>query len=415
MSRASLISLDRFRFINAEFTWFVTGRFFFIAGLRMIPVLLGWKLYEITGSKFALGMLGLSEVIPAVLLALPAGVRVDRSDKRKLILLCMGAYFFIAIALLVATLPATLMFLTKEIAPYILYALVFLTGVIRAFSSPAFSAFLPQLVDTPELVKAISVNSMGWLIAAVTGPAAAGLLLGWTNITFALGVVGVFVLTGVLMVSQIKPKPISWVTGMNKTWISVRLGLRFVFQQKALLGAMSLDMFAVLFGGAIALLPVFAKDILFVGPQGLGWLMSATFLGNLIAIAWLSYKPLKKNQGRLLFYMVGGFGLCIIVFGLSTSFWISFLALFASGLFDGVSMIIRSTVLQLFVPDNMRGRVSSVNSIFVNSSNELGQFESGVAASLLGTVPSVLFGGAMTLLITFYTWFKSPKLRKLEY
>ena len=143
--------------------------------------------------------------------------------------------------------------------------------------------------------------------------------------------------------------------------------------------------------------------------------MSATFLGNLIAIAWLSYKPLKKNQGRLLFYMVGGFGLCIIVFGLSTHFWLSFLALFASGLFDGVSMIIRSTVLQLFVPDNMRGRVSSVNSIFVNSSNELGQFESGVAASLLGTVPSVLFGGAMTLFITIYTWFKSPKLRKLEY
>ena len=174
-------------------------------------------------------------------------------------------------------------------------------------------------------------------------------------------------------------------------------------------------MFAVLFGGAVALLPVFAKDILNTGPEGLGWLMAATYLGNFVAIFWLTQRPLKNKQGRTLLYTVAGFGACILIFAISKNFWLSFAALFISGLFDGVSVIIRGTIVQLFVPDEMRGRVSAVNSIFVNSSNELGQFESGVAASVMGTVPSVIFGGCMTLLVTIVTWFKAPKLRKFEY
>ena len=174
-------------------------------------------------------------------------------------------------------------------------------------------------------------------------------------------------------------------------------------------------MFAVLFGGATALLPVFAKDILHVGPQGLGWLMAATYLGNFLAIAWLTWHPMKGKQGSVLLYVVAGFGLCILLFAISKNFWLSFAALFASGLFDGVSVIIRGTIVQLFVPDEMRGRVSSVNSIFINSSNELGQFESGVAATVMGTVPSVIFGGCMTLLVTVVTWIKAPTLRKFEY
>lgn len=406
---------SRFIVINPEFTWFISGRILFIGGLRMIPVLLGWKLYELTGSKLALGMLGLSEVIPAILLALPAGVRVDRSDKRKLITTCMFFYLLIVLGLLLITLNGTEKLLHRNIQEWTIYGLVFFTGVIRAFSSPAFNAFLPQVVSGDDLVKAISINSMSWLSAAVAGPALAGLLLGYSNITVSFCIVAGLVGTGLLLFRKIGSKPISWDPGKTKTWDSVKEGLRFVLHQKALLGAMSLDMFAVLFGGAIALLPVFAKDILKVGPQGLGWLMAATYLGNFIAIAALTYKPLKKNQGRLLFAMVAGFGLCIIVFALSRNYWLSFIALFASGLFDGVSVIIRGTVLQLFVPDNMRGRVSSVNSIFINSSNELGQFESGVAATALGTVPSVIFGGCMTLLVTIVTWFKATGLRKLEY
>jgi MFS family permease len=400
--------------INKEFTWFIIARILFIAGLRMTPVLLGWRLYEITGSKLALGFLGLSEVIPAILLALPAGVKVDKSNKHKLISICIALYFFIMLGLLIVTSHWMQENYSRPLIEWSIYALVFCTGAVRAFTGAAFNAFLAQLVPQESLVKAVSVNSMVWLIAAVAGPAVAGVLMGYTNITIAFAPVCVLIAISFVLFQQIKPKPVSW-QGSSKTWDGVKEGLRFVFRQKALLGAMSLDMFAVLFGGAIALLPVFASDILHVGPQGLGWLVAATYLGNFVAIAWLTTHPLKKKQGRTLLYVVAGFGLCILVFAISQNFWLSFIALFAGGLFDGVSVIIRGTVVQLFVPDEMRGRVSSVNSIFINSSNELGQFESGVAAAAMGTVPSVIFGGCMTLVVVAFTWFKAPGLRKFEY
>jgi MFS family permease len=401
--------------INSEFTWFITARILFIAGLRMAPVILGWKLYEVTGSKLALGILGLSEVIPAILMALPAGVKVDKSNKHRLISICIAMYLLLMIGLLITTSNRFAEFSSRKIVEWCIYALIFGTGVIRAFSSPAFNAFIAQLVPAESLVKAASINSMCWLIAAVAGPAMAGLLLGYTGITVAFILVCISIFISLFLFQLIQPKPVSWQPGKTKAWDSVKEGLHFVFNQKAILGAMSLDMFAVLFGGAVALLPVFAKDILHVGPQGLGWLIAATYLGNFVAIAWLTYRPLKNKQGKTLFWSVAGFGLCIIVFAISKNYWLSFAALFISGLFDGVSVIIRGTIVQLFVPDEMRGRVSSVNSIFITSSNELGQFESGVAASVMGTVPSVIFGGGMTLLVTIFTWFKAPGLRKFEY
>lgn len=400
--------------INKEFTWFIIARILFIAGLRMTPVLLGWRLYEITGSKLALGFLGLSEVIPAILLALPAGVKVDKSNKHRLISICIALYFFIMLGLLIVTSHWMQENYSRPLIEWSIYALVFCTGAVRAFTGSAFNAFLAQLIPQESLVKAVSINSMVWLIAAVAGPAVAGVLMGYTNITIAFTPVCVLIAISFFLFQKIKPKPVSW-QGSSKTWDGVKEGLHFVFHQKALLGAMSLDMFAVLFGGAIALLPVFASDILHVGPQGLGWLVAATYLGNFVAIAWLTTHPLKKKQGRTLLYVVAGFGLCILVFAISQNFWLSFIALFAGGLFDGVSVIIRGTVVQLFVPDEMRGRVSSVNSIFINSSNELGQFESGVAAAAMGTVPSVIFGGCMTLVVVAVTWFKAPGLRKFEY
>lgn len=401
--------------INKEFTWYVATRIIFISGLRMTPVLLGWRLYDITGSKLSLGILGLSEVIPAIALALPAGVRVDRSNKHRLIRTCMFLYLLIMMGMLVVTAPWFLNETSIKSVEWGIYTMVFATGIIRAYSGPSFNAFMVQLVPSSHLVRAISFNSMCWLVAAVTGPAMAGLLLGYTSITTAFIVVCSLVTIAIFVFGNIKPKPISWQPGNQKTWESVKEGLRFFFGQKALLGAQSLDMFAVLFGGATALLPVFAKDILKVGPQGLGWLIAATYLGNFVAIAWLTWKPLRRSQGRRLLYCVGCFGVCILVFALSKNFWLSFFALFASGMFDGVSVIIRGTILQLFVPDEMRGRVSAVNSIFINSSNELGQFESGVAAELMGTVPSVIFGGSMTLLVTIVTWIKAPTLRKFQY
>lgn len=400
--------------INKEFTFFLIARILFIAGLRMTPVLLGWRLYEITGSKLALGFLGLSEVIPAIVLALPAGVKVDKSNKHKLISICIALYFVLMTGLLIVTSKWMQENYSRAVIEWSIYALVFGTGAVRAFTSSAFNAFLAQLVPQSSLVKAVSVNSMVWLIAAVAGPAVAGILMGYTNITIAFLPVCILIGISFFLFQKIKSKPVSW-QGSQKTWDGVKEGLRFVFNQKALLGAMSLDMFAVLFGGAIALLPAFANDILNVGPQGLGWLVAATYMGNFIAIAWLSSHPLKRKQGKTLLYVVAGFGLCILIFALSKNFWLSFAALFAGGLFDGVSVIIRGTVVQLFVPDEMRGRVSSVNSIFINSSNELGQFESGVTATAMGMVPSVIFGGCMTLVVVVITWFKAPGLRKFEY
>ncbi len=414
MSNLSSITKRYWPLLNREFSWFITARILFIAGLRMTPVLLGWRLYEITGSKLALGILGLSEVIPAIALALPAGVRVDKSNKHKLISTCIALYFFLMLGLGIVTSYWMQSHTSRSVIEWSIYILVFGTGAVRAFAGPAFNAFLAQLVPQESLVKAISINSMVWLIAAVAGPAIAGVLMGYTNITIAFVPVCTMVGISFLLFQKIKPKPVSW-QGTSKTWEGVKEGLRFVFHNKALLGALSLDMFAVLFGGAIALLPAFASDILKVGPVGLGWLVSATYLGNFIAIAWLTSHPLKKNQGLTLFYVVAGFGLCILVFAISENFWLSFAALLASGLFDGVSVIIRGTIVQIFVPDEMRGRVSSVNSIFINSSNELGQFESGVAATTLGMVPSVIFGGCMTLLVVVVTWFKAPGLRRFEY
>jgi MFS family permease len=401
--------------INTEFTWHILARILFIGGLRMTPVLLGWRLYEITGSKLALGLLGLSEVISAIGFALPAGVKVDKSDKHKLLSISMATYFFLMLGLLLVTSRWMQQTTSVKAVEWSIYGLVFCSGIVRAYSGPAFNSFLPQLIPAESLVKAISVNSMVWLIAAVAGPAMAGLLIGYTNITIAFSIVCALIGTSFFLFQNIKPKPVSWQPGNSKTWDGVKEGLRFVIHQKALLGAMSLDMFAVLFGGATALLPAFATDILHVGPLGLGWLVAATYLGNFAAIAWLTSRPLKKKQGTTLLYVVAGFGLCILIFALSKNYWLSFAALFASGLFDGVSVIIRGTIVQLFVPDNMRGRVSSVNSIFINSSNELGQFESGVAATLLGTAPSVIFGGCMTLLVVIITWIKAPGLRKFEY
>ena len=381
----------------------------------MIPVVLGWKLYELTGSKLILGFLGLSEVVPAILLALPAGVKIDRSNKHKLILICLVSYLLISMYLGFVSSDFIYTLLSKETIITLIFLGVFLTGVVRAYGSPALTAFLSQVVKNDELVKAASVNSMSWLIASVAGPVLSGFLLAKIGVTGTFFFIFFFILIGIFCWMQIQAKPVIWNNNKQRTWASVKEGLDFVINQKALLGAMTLDMFAVLFGGAVALLPVFAKDILKVDAQGYGLLVAATYIGNFISIAYFTAKPLKTAQGRKLFYSVGAFGICIVLFGLSKNFWLSFSVLVLSGIFDGVSVIIRGTIFQLFVPDEMRGRVSSVNSIFINSSNELGQFESGVTAAFMGTVPAVIFGGCMTVLITCVSWMKFPSLQKYKW
>jgi hypothetical protein len=249
----------------------------------------------------------------------------------------------------------------------------------------------------------------------VLGHACAGFFIAAFKNTGTLLTIVILIILAITLLYRIHNKPAANVRGEKKTWDSVKEGLNFVFTTKELLGALSLDLFAVLFGGAVALVPIYAKDILKVGPIGFGWLNAATDIGAITIVILLALNPLKGKQGKILMAAVAAFGICIIVFGISKIFFLSFAALLISGMVDGISVVIRGTIMQLKTPNEMRGRVMSVNSMFINSSNELGQFESGVAARLMGVVPSVVFGGCMTLLVVLITWFKAPSLKKMEY
>ena len=272
-----------------------------------------------------------------------------------------------------------------------------------------------SIIPKELLANATTWNQGIWLSASVIGHALVGFLIVGLGNTGALLIICTLVITGLAYLFQLKLKPPLNEKGEKKTIESVKEGLRFVFSTKEVLGALSLDLFAVLFGGAVAMIPVFAKDILKTGPVGFGWLNAAADIGSILVVIGLTMFPLKKQQGKKLLFAVGGFGICIILFGISQLYWLSFTVLLLSGLLDGISMVIRGTILQLKTPDHMRGRVMSVNSMFINSSNELGQFESGVASKLMGVVPSVVFGGSMTILVVVITWLKAPSLRKMEY
>lgn len=391
------------------------GRFIFIMGLRMMTTIVGWWIYELTHDPFAIGLIGLSEVIPAVSLALYAGHVIDLSEKRKLLL--KGVFFYLCAALLLVFLSSGFTkknFSNHQIALGI-YAVIFCTGIIRSFVGPLFAVLLGYIAPKEKLQNATTWSQGTWLSASVTGHAVGGFLIAVVKIEGALIAICILIFTAMLVLTLLKPKRSLTASSEKRTWESVKEGLRFVFKTKEILGAMTLDLFAVLFGGAVAMVPVYAKDILNVGPQGFGWLNAASDIGSICIVALLTIAPLHRQQGRKLFFAVTGFGCCIILFALSKWFWLSFVALMMSGMLDGVSVVIRGTILQLKTPMELRGRVLSVNSMFINSSNELGQFESGVAAKIMGVIPSVVFGGCMTLAIVIFTWFKAPGLRKLEY
>lgn len=397
-----------------EFRNFILGRFTFIMGLRMMGTLVAWWMYELTGDAFYIGMIGLAEAIPAVSLSLYSGYVVDKTEKRKLLLRGVFLFGICSIFLLgTSTHWFQQAFGTKLIIISI-YCVIFCTGIIRSFSGPAFGAMIASLVPRNLLITASQLSSTSWLIASITGHAIAGFLIAWLHITGTFIVIVSLIFTGLLLLSKLKPKP-PGISSEMKTMEAVSEGLKYVFKTKELLAALSLDLFAVLFGGAVALVPVYAKDILHVGPIGFGWLNAASDIGSIIMVIGLTVSPMKRKQGLKLIFAVAGFGVCIIIFGISKMYWLSFVALLAGGVLDGVSVVVRSNILQLKTPDALRGRVMSVNSMFINSSNEIGQFESGVAAKLMGVVPSVVFGGCMTIAVVIATWFKAPSLKKLEY
>jgi MFS family permease len=399
----------------SEFRNLMIGRFLFIMGLRMMGTLVGWWIYELTNEPFAIGLIGLAEVIPAVSLALYAGHVIDISEKRKLLLKGVALYWICAIALLVLSSKIGKgAFNNLQIAIGI-YFVIFCTGIIRSFTGPSFGTLVGEIMPKDLLQNATTWSQGIWLSASVLGHAMVGFFIAGFGNTGSLWIVLGMVTIGFVFISKIKPKPPHKQEVEQKTLESVKEGIRFVVQTKEVLGALSLDLFAVLFGGAVAMIPVFARDILKVGPIGFGWLNAAADIGAILIIFIITIFPVHQQQGKKLLLAVAGFGVCIIVFALSTTFWISFAALLLSGILDGFSMIVRGTIVQLKTPNHMRGRVMSVNSMFINSSNELGQFESGLAARAMGVVPSVVFGGIMTLIVVTTTWFKAPSLRKMEY
>jgi MFS family permease len=398
-----------------EFRMYIIARFFFIMVLTMQATLISWEVFAITKDPFSIGLIGLVEFIPAVIMAIYSGYIIDKSDKKKLLHLSLSGNLLLTILFAFITSDHALAIFSKSSVLICIYIIAFLTGIARAFSGPTSFALVSMLVPKQKLPNATSWHSSSWQIAAVSGPAVGGLLYGEKGITFAFIIMIIMLSLAVLVLFFIKSKPPVAILKKEPMLKSIQEGFRFVWHSKEILGVLSLDLFAVFFGGATALLPYFSDQILKTGPEGLGILRSAPGIGAILVMLIINFLPMKKQQGKIMLLCVGGFGLTMIIFGLSTLFWISFLALLISGILDGISVIVRSTILQLKTPETMKGRVSSLNSIFIISSNELGAFESGFAARLMGVVPAVVFGGMMTIGVVVYNWVKNPTIKRLNY
>jgi MFS family permease len=395
-----------------DFKLYLFARMCFTMAWQMQGVIVGWQVYEYTGDAFTLGLVGLAEVAPFIAMSFYGGHVADVVVRKKLVIAFTMLYFMCAVTLLFFTLPF-IHFLGKGHV-YPIYIVIAITGIARAFVAPAITAFFAQIIPRELFSNGIAWNSNVWHFAAVSGPAIGGLIYGFAGIIPAYSVVAVLMLIAIIMFSMIASRPLPVHNHHDSVMQSLTAGIRFVFKNQIMLGALTLDMFAVLFGGAVAMLPVFAKDVLHVGPQGLGILRAAPFAGSILMGLAIAHRPPMAKAGKNLLWALLGFGISTILFALSENFYLSVFFLFLTGVFDNVSVIIRGTIVQLLTPDHMRGRVSSVNSIFIGSSNELGAFESGTAARFMGLVPSVIFGGAMTILIVGITAWFAPMLRQLN-
>jgi len=399
---------------NGNFRFFLGYRFLMTMATLMQSVIVSWHMYFLTHNVVWLGMIGLVEVLPQISVSLFAGHYVDLWDRKKII---RNTTLLLLIGSAILTLYSVESFQSyQRFGIWPIFITIFLTGLSRGILMPAHTALLGQLVDKKDYANAATWNSANWQVAAVVGPAVGGLIYGFSSISIAYGSVFAIYLLSVVMIGRVQIKHVvRFVQNAEENIFSrIREGIRFVMKSPELVGAFSLDMFAVLFGGAVALLPVFAQDVLHVGPEGLGFLRACPAVGATLMSVYLMFNPPMKNSGRILFLAVSAFGLCMIGFAFSHFFWLSAFLLFLSGVFDNVSVVIRGTILQLYTPDEMRGRVASVNSIFIGSSNELGAFESGITAKWMGLIPSVVFGGIMTLVVVGATAKINPALRRLS-
>jgi MFS family permease len=395
-----------------NFRLYLFYRVFMTMAALMQSVIVGWQIYDLTHNVLWLGFIGLVEVIPQVTVSLFAGHFSDIWNRHKIIKYSSLLLILGAVILLIYSVDAN--YFSARFGIYPLFISIFLTGLSRGILSPAQVALVGQLVPRNLYANAATWNSANWQLAAVLGPALGGMVYGFLGIVPAYSLVLTLYSISFFLMLLIKIGKHEVTETDEGVFTRIRSGIDFVFQTSELLGAFALDMFAVLFGGAVALLPVFASDVLLVGPQGLGLLRACPAIGAIIMAVVLMFKPPVKDTGKVLFTVVVGFGLCMIGFAFSKSFLLSGILLILSGAFDNVSVVIRGTILQLFTPDHMRGRVASVNSIFIGSSNELGAFESGVAAKIMGLVPSVVFGGCMTLAVVFATIRLNKPLARLS-
>lgn len=388
-----------------SFYFLVYGRFFGSFAVQLQAVILGWQMYQLTRDPLDLGLVGLAEAIPAITLALFAGYWIDRINPKKVII-CV---------ILVSFASMFLAWHAKTTTE--LFTAAFLTGCARSFYSPSFQALTSRFVPKININKAIALSTSAMKLAYVTGPAAAGLILGWQGVDSAYLVGSTFLFFALAAIGTMAYDhwPYRHIPKHDALFFTdLFAGIRFVFKNRILLSALSLDMFAVLFGGVTAMLPMISEEVLHTGPQGLGFLRAAPAVGALGMSLWLIRSPVNLNAGKILLKVVGGFGLCIIAFAASKNVLLSFLLLALSGALDSVSMVIRGSIVQLSSPEEMRGRIAAVNSIFIGSSNELGAFESGIAARVLGLIPSLFFGGVMTLVTVLIIARFVPEMRKLD-
>jgi MFS family permease len=407
-----------------DFRRYITARVLFNVATQIQGVVVSWQIFKLTNDPLALGLIGLAEAIPSIGVSLYAGHVADSVRRKRIIVPAVLVLFLCAVVLFWLSHQAQAMLLDQgrvhlsvfnATIVWPLYLVIFMSGVARGFLGPALFSFMPQLLPERGLLpNAVTWSSTSWQASAVIGPAVGGLLL-HQGISFAYGIDVTLEGLALLLFISIASRELPTIVGERlKLSESILSGIKFIFANQLVLAALSLDMFAVLFGGAVALLPFFAENILKAGPDAFGYLRAAPAVGSVIMAVWLTFSPLKSGAGRKLLWAVAGFGVATIGFALSRNLYLSLFLLFLTGVFDSVSVIVRSTLVHTYTPEYMKGRVSAVNNIFIGSSNEIGGFESGATAKLMGTVPSVVFGGIMTVLVVAITAWRADQLRKLD-
>lgn len=398
--------IDRFAaFRHGPYSRFFAARFLAAFAIQIISVSVGWQMYDETRNTLLLGLIGLVQFLPSLLLLLVTGSVADRYNRRMIVGLCLILSSACAAALLAIT-------VTGSFSPLPVFAVLLVFGIERAFMAPAVQSLAPNLVPEKDLPNAVAWNSSSWQTASIVGPVAGGLLYG-VSATVAYSVALGFLVAATLLTYTI-PKPAQRRSDEVRSWSTVLAGFRFISSEKVVLGAITLDLFAVLLGGAIALMPVFARDILVLGPWGLGLLRAAPGVGAILVAVLLAAYPIRHRSGWWMFGGVGLFGAATVLFGLSTSPLVSIIALFIMGGSDMISVYVRETLITLWTPDEVRGRVNAVNMVFVGASNELGEFRAGTMAHLVGAVPAVIIGGIGTLAVSILWAAGFPKLRQID-